>query len=90
MSLWKSSIPRFDCIVSYLFIRYMYWNDWSQDYKIERAWLDGTHREVVINNIGRSYGLTIDYVDRRLYWTDIDKKRIESADMEGRFSVIIQ
>ena len=68
----------------------MYWNDWSQDYKIERAWLDGTHREVVINNIGRSYGLTIDYVDRRLYWTDIDKKRIESADMEGRsnYSVV--
>lgn len=62
----------------------MYWTDWdSSDYKIERAWLDGTHREVIASKIGRSYGLTIDYVDRRLYWTDMDNKKIESSDMEG-------
>lgn len=61
----------------------MYWTDWSYPYKIQRAWLDGTHSETIVTDIGRSYGLTIDYIGRRLYWTDMDNKRIESSDMQG-------
>ncbi|KAH3884133.1 hypothetical protein DPMN_008105 [Dreissena polymorpha] len=62
---------------------YMYWTDWAQPPRLERAWLDGSHREVIISDIGRVYGLTIDYSQRRLYWADMDKKTIESSDMNG-------
>lgn len=62
---------------------YMYWIDWSQPPKLERAWLDGTHREILPVQFGRVYGLTIDYLEKRLYWTDFDNKCIESSNMLG-------
>lgn len=32
-------------------------------------------------------GLTIDYIERKMYFTDLDKKSIESADMDGMMFV---
>ena len=26
----------------------MYWSDWGENPRIERAWMDGTHREIII------------------------------------------
>ena len=65
--------------------RYMYWTDWAQPPKLERAWLDGTHRTVILDDIGRVYGFTIDYSQGKLYWADIDKMVIESAALDGEF-----
>ena len=62
----------------------MYWTDWAQPPKLERAWLDGTHRTVILDDIGRVYGFTIDYALGRLYWADIDKTVIESAALDGK------
>ncbi|WAR02016.1 LRP6-like protein [Mya arenaria] len=62
---------------------YMYWSDWAQPPKLERAWLDGSHREVIISDVGRVAGLTIDYAQKRLYWADFDKRTIESSEMDG-------
>lgn len=62
----------------------MYWIDWSLNPKLERAWLDGTHREILPVQFGRVYGLTIDYLEKRLYWTDFDNKCIESSNMLGK------
>ena len=62
----------------------MYWAEWSKKPKIERAALDGSHRKVlVVDNMGRAHGLTIDYVDRRLFWTNLDTNQIESSDLLG-------
>lgn len=63
---------------------HMYWTDWGKQPKLERAALDGTQRQVLVDNLGRVQGLTIDYSDRRLYWADFDAKVIESADMKGK------
>ncbi|XP_022106372.1 low-density lipoprotein receptor-related protein 6-like [Acanthaster planci] len=61
---------------------YMYWSDFSGQAQIERAYMDGTHRSVIYRG-GRANGLTIDYLERRLYWTSLDTNTIESADLLG-------
>ena len=62
--------------------RYMFWSDHGVEPKIERAYMDGTHRNVIYRG-GRANGLTIDYLERRLYWTSLDTNSIESADLFG-------
>ena len=61
----------------------MYWADWSEPPKLERAHLDGSNREVIVEDIGRVYGLTIDYIAQRLYWADVDREIIESCELDG-------
>ena len=61
----------------------MYWSEWSR-HCIKRAHLDGTEAEVFVSDVGRTNGLTIDLNDRKLYWTDIDSRRIESIELEGK------
>lgn len=63
----------------------MYWTDWEEPHSLERAALDGTMRKVLVENLGRVHGLTIDYTERRLYWGDLESEAIESADMEGTY-----
>ena len=60
----------------------MYWSDFSGQSQIERAYMDGTHRKVIYSG-GRANGLTIDYSEKRLYWTSLDTNTIESADLYG-------
>ena len=73
-----------DFILIIIFFSHIYWTDWGSK-TIEQTALDGTHRRVVVANLGRANGLTIDYIESRLYWTDIDKYTIESADLQGIF-----
>ena len=67
----------------------MYFADWGKDPVIERAALDGSHRVVIMQNVGRANGLTIDFADSRLYWTDLDSNIIESADLTGMFPYLL-
>ena len=62
----------------------MYWTEWSDPPRIERASLNGDDRVILISNRGRANGLTIDFMDRRLYWTNTDMNYIESTDMYGK------
>lgn len=70
-------------VIKLLFYRYMYWTDWSNVPKIERAAMDGTDRLVLIDDGGRANGLTIDYTERRIYWADLDNRHIQSANLVG-------
>lgn len=45
--------------------------------------MDGTGRITLVADVGRANGLTIDYAERRLYWTDLDTTLIESSNMLG-------
>lgn len=63
----------------------MYWSMWGEEPQLVRANLDGTQRRVLITGQGRIQDLTIDYVDRRLYWADIDQHNIQSSDLLGEF-----
>lgn len=67
----------------YLFYSFMYWTEWGGRPKIDRAAMDGTGRITLVHNVGRANGLTIDYAERRLYWTDLDTTLIESSNMLG-------
>ncbi|XP_064475155.1 prolow-density lipoprotein receptor-related protein 1-like [Ornithodoros turicata] len=73
---------------------FMYWSDWSADTypppdrehagKIERAYMDGTHREdFVTENIHWPNGLSIDYNKNQLYWCDVYFHRIERIGLDG-------
>ena len=61
----------------------MFWSDWAPIQRIERSALDGTQRTVIVNNSGRANSLTIDYMERRLYWADIDSNKIFSSGLDG-------
>lgn len=66
--------------------RYFYWTDWGETAKIERAAMDGNpaSREVIVSaNISRPNGLTIDYDEARIYWTDARLRYIHSANLDG-------
>uniref|UniRef100_A0A8C1PZ80 Low density lipoprotein receptor-related protein 6 n=1 Tax=Cyprinus carpio TaxID=7962 RepID=A0A8C1PZ80_CYPCA len=62
---------------------FMYWTEWGGRPKIDRSGMDGSGRITLVPNVGRANGLTIDYAERRLYWTDLDTTLIESSNMMG-------
>uniref|UniRef100_A0A672JJU4 Low density lipoprotein receptor-related protein 5 n=1 Tax=Salarias fasciatus TaxID=181472 RepID=A0A672JJU4_SALFA len=62
---------------------YMYWTEWGGRPRIARAYMDGSVIISLVDKVGRANGLTIDYVDHRLYWTDLDTCMIESTNMQG-------
>ncbi|CAB3256651.1 unnamed protein product [Arctia plantaginis] len=67
---------------------YLYWSDWGQTPCIERAYLDGSQRKIiVIQDVGFPNGITIDYKERRLYWTDALRHRIDTSDLNGQHRV---
>ncbi|GBP17003.1 Low-density lipoprotein receptor-related protein 4 [Eumeta japonica] len=64
---------------------YIYWSDWGETPCIERALLDGSQRKIIVNqDLGFPNGLTIDYEEKRLYWTDALKDRIDTSDLDGQ------
>lgn len=49
--------------------RWMYWTDWGQVPKIERAGMDGSHRQTIVSyDVKWPNGLTLDLVRKRVYW----------------------
>lgn len=70
----KSSIPG----------GYMYWSDWAETPKIERAAMDGSLRSVIVNNnLTWPNGLAIDHSGGKLYWADGGTKAIECSNFDG-------
>ncbi|XP_039594902.1 low-density lipoprotein receptor-related protein 5 isoform X2 [Polypterus senegalus] len=68
---------------------YMYWTEWGGKPKIVRAHMDGANSTTLVDKVGRANGLTIDYTDQRIYWTDLDTCMIESSDMLGQQREVI-
>nr|XP_045618524.1 low-density lipoprotein receptor-related protein 1B-like isoform X1 [Procambarus clarkii] len=73
---------------------FMYWTVWQftvggviagGDGLIERAWMDGTHREpFVTKDLQWPNGLTIDFKERHLYWCDGFHNKIERIGLDGK------
>ncbi|XP_067660545.1 sushi, von Willebrand factor type A, EGF and pentraxin domain-containing protein 1-like [Haliotis asinina] len=59
----------------------MYWIDWGEDNRIERANYDGSDREVLVSAIWPE-GLALDSVARKMYWSDSGSKTLEMIDLE--------
>uniref|UniRef100_A0A8C6S670 Low density lipoprotein receptor-related protein 5 n=1 Tax=Neogobius melanostomus TaxID=47308 RepID=A0A8C6S670_9GOBI len=62
---------------------FMYWTEWGGRPRIAKAYMDGSTIVTLVDKVGRANGLTIDYVEHRLYWTDLDTCMIESTNMQG-------
>ena len=65
----------------------MYWTDWGEVPKIERAGMDGsseTRSVIVDDNIYWPNGLTMDYDDEKIFWADAKLSYIHSCDYFGR------
>lgn len=66
--------------------RYMYWTDWGETAKIERMGMDGIEgsRSILVSsNIFWPNGLTLDYDENRMFWTDARLRYIHSANLDG-------
>lgn len=62
----------------------MYWSDWGEVPKIEKAAMDGSMRTVLFSkNLTWPNGLAIDHLLGRLYWADGGTKAIEYAHLDG-------
>lgn len=69
---------------------FLFWTDWGNKSKIERSYLDGTGRKILIDQeIGWPNGLTIDYDTKRIYWNDALKDTIKSSDLDGQNEVLL-
>ena len=67
-----------------LYSRFMFWTDWGEQPKIERAEMDGSNREIIIwRDIQWPNGLTIDYSTGKIYWTDAKLFCITRANYDG-------
>lgn len=74
-----------ECVICFSL---MFWTDWvnsaSQKGKIEQAWMDGTNRKTLIESkLQWPNGLSIDYVDKKLYWCDAFLDKIERSELDG-------
>lgn len=61
---------------------WMFWTDWGSNPRIERAGMDGTHRQTIVSyDVKWPNGLTLDIVQKRIYWVKLiaDTKLIHSA-----------
>ena len=58
--------------------RKMYWTDWGTGAKIEIAYMSGEQRKTLVSgNLRWPNGITIDFEENMLYWTDAALDRIE-------------
>lgn len=62
----------------------MYWSDWEKPAEIAVSYMDGSNGEsFVTSDLHWPNGLTIDFPNERLYWTDAKKMSIESIRLDG-------
>jgi len=66
---------------------YMYWVDWGERPRIERASMNGdsSTRQTLVDGTELYWpnGLTIDLAESRFYWTDVKLRYIQSARLDG-------
>lgn len=64
--------------------RLMFFSDYGQNSRIEKASLDGQNREVIVyRGLSRVVSLTVDTKNNRLYWADFDRQTLEVCDYDG-------
>ncbi|XP_063984190.1 very low-density lipoprotein receptor-like isoform X3 [Diachasmimorpha longicaudata] len=63
---------------------WMFWTDWGEEARIERAGMDGSHRSIIVGTeVSWPNGLTLDLVGKRVYWVDAKLHIIASCNYDG-------
>ena len=64
--------------------RYLYWSDWGDTPHIGRIGMDGSNRSAIIEDkITWPNGLTLDFINDRIYWADAREDYIAFASLDG-------
>lgn len=64
--------------------RFLYWSDWGDNPHIGRIGMDGSNRSVIVEDkITWPNGLTLDFVNDRIYWADAREDYIAFASLDG-------
>ncbi|CAG2110813.1 unnamed protein product, partial [Medioppia subpectinata] len=83
--LIKDGLEEPRAIVLNPFDGYLYWTDWGETPYIGRAGMDGSSFSILINeSLGWPNALTIDYVNRDLFYADAREDYIAVTDLDGR------
>ena len=61
--------------------RWLYWTDRSKGLEIVAA--TGEGRQTLLTGLMCPWPITIDYISHTLYWSDICRLRIETANVDG-------
>ncbi|XP_064103031.1 low-density lipoprotein receptor-like [Macrobrachium nipponense] len=85
----KLGQPR--AIVVSPFDGYIFWTDWGNEPKIERAGLDGAERTPIIKepHVFWPNGITIDHSNDHIYWCDGKLNTISRASLNGSHIEVI-
>ena len=58
----------------------MFWSDWGDAARIERAWMDGSHRGIIVDtDIGWPNGMAIDVEEKKVRLRFIEKCAARTA-----------
>jgi hypothetical protein len=69
---------------------WIYWTDWGNKPKIERAGMNGNHRqEIITSGLEWPNGMTIDYVSNKLFWVDAKMHIIMSSNLDGSMPSVV-
>lgn len=67
-----------------MYFRFIFWTDWGESPKIERAAMDGSDRVALLNDsVVWPNGITIDYDASLIYWGDGKLDNIGFMDLNG-------
>ena len=90
-TIFSSNVDKPSLIVVNPRLRFLYWIDDSQYSKLERAYLDGSNRTILIRNgIISPTDFSIDINNGDLYWSDNTKDTIEKCDWNGKNRKILK
>ena len=68
----------------------IFWTDIGSHAKIERAYLDGSDRKVIVkDNLKSPQGLSLDLKQRKIYWCDSEMSGLFSVDYEGQNRIVL-
>ncbi|XP_051876534.1 low-density lipoprotein receptor-related protein 1-like isoform X2 [Pristis pectinata] len=64
---------------------FVYWSDWGEPAKIEKAGMNGYDRSALVTrDIEWPHGIALDLVKGRLYWVDSKLHVLSSVDLNGQ------
>ncbi|KAL3982211.1 Low-density lipoprotein receptor repeat class B family protein [Acanthocheilonema viteae] len=69
---------------------HMFFSDWHESTsRIEKAWLDGSHRRVLVSLEKDAWpnGIVVDTRHKRLYWAEGSRSFIKSVALDGKLDV---
>lgn len=75
--------------------RYLFFSDYGRKprhkTRIERAYMDGSKRFLLVNkDIIAPTSITVDAINKRIFWTDSRLDHIQTVDFSGRFRYMYQ